>query len=59
LRSTEVNLERNCEILRSEVFSSEKTLENIAGVKRAIDNTLKKEDLAVLQEFNKRDEEAN
>ena len=28
-------------------------------MKRNIDNTLKKEDLTVLQEFNRRDEEAN
>ena len=39
--------------------ASEKALDTIAVVKRNIDHTLKKEDLTVLQEFNKRDEEAN
>ena len=34
-------------------------MDTIAIVKRNIDNTLKKEDLTVLQEFNRRDEEAN
>jgi molecular chaperone GrpE (heat shock protein) len=59
LRSCDANLERNCEILRSEASAAEKSLEVIAGVKRNIDSTLKKEELTVLQEFNKRDDEAN
>ena len=52
-------MERNVEILRNEATASDRTLDSIAGVKRNIDQTLKKEDLTVLQEFNKRDEEAN
>lgn len=56
LRGCDTNLERNIEILRNEAVASDKTLESIATVKRSIDQTLKKEDLTVLQEFNKRDE---
>ena len=59
LRLCDGNLERNCDILKAEASSSDKTLEVLMAVKRNIDNTLKKEDLTVLQEFNKRDEEAN
>ena len=59
LRGCDTNLERNVEILRNEATASDRTLDSIAGVKRNIDQTLKKEDLTVLQEFNKRDEEAN
>lgn len=40
-------------------MATEKTLEQMAAIKRSVELSLKKEDLAVLQEFNKRDEEAN
>lgn len=49
LRASENNLERNLEILRNEAASADKTLDQIAVVKRGIEGTLKKEDLAVLQ----------
>jgi hypothetical protein len=55
LRSCDSNLERNCDILRNEAGSSDKSLDVLMNVKRNIDATLKKEDLTVLQEFNKRD----
>ena len=58
-RSCDGNLERNCDILKGEATNSEKSLEVISGVKRNIEQTLKKEDLTILQEFNKRDEEAS
>ena len=59
MRSRDSNMERNVEILRNEWIASDKTLDSIATIKSGIESTLRKYDLAVLQEFNKRDEEAN
>ena len=48
-RACDSNLERNQEILRSQVSASQKALDSIAIVKRNIDQTMKKQDLTVLQ----------
>jgi hypothetical protein len=59
LKASDSNFERNCDLLRQEASSTDKSLEDISVTKRNIDSTLKKEELVILQEFNKRDEEVN
>ena len=55
----EANTERNIEQGRTEGAASERELEDLAAVKRSIDTTLKKEDIVILQEYTKRNEEVN
>ena len=42
MRGCDSNLERNQEILKNQVLSSQRTLDSISVVKRNIDQTLKK-----------------
>lgn len=59
LKASEGTFDRNCDLLRQEATASDKALDDINGTKRAIDGTLKREELVILQEFNKRDEEVS
>lgn len=49
LKSAEVNFDRNCDLLREQSVTGDKSLDEIAAVKRNIDSTLKKEELVILQ----------
>lgn len=55
LKVSESTFDRNCDLLRQEATASDKALDDINATKRAIDGTLKREELVILQEFNKRD----
>lgn len=49
MKSAEVNFDRNCDLLREQNVTGDKSLDEIAAVKRNIDTTLKKEELVILQ----------
>ena len=49
MKSAEVNFDRNCDLLREQSVTGDKSLDEIAAVKRNIDSTLKKEELVILQ----------
>lgn len=52
------NFERSCEEIKHHGSSMDKFVEGYNAVRRNIDITLKRDDLTVLQEFNKREEES-
>jgi hypothetical protein len=54
LKAAEGNYERNMERVRHEEVLADAVLSEIMGIHRNIDATLKKEDLAILQEYSVR-----
>lgn len=49
LKTADSNYDRNCELIRMESTSSDKILDDIANSRKAIEGTLKREDLVILQ----------
>lgn len=50
--------DNNMNIVKGEVTDCEKTLEQHGHVKKNIDSTMRKDDLAILQDYSKREKEA-
>jgi hypothetical protein len=53
------NYERNCEESKNYSLMMDKIIDSYNNTRKNIDNTLKKDDVTILQEFSRKEEEAN